>query len=661
MFLLGICLLCSINSLLLAAYPVESQVNSKELTAPLADPADYPDLTNGLSDAEVQESLEDLTLDDLNSLDKLLDEHIGRDVEADSDGQRSQFRQAKDALRSFNAPLDDGCRDEEESDETKPNLCTKRPTCPTTKRCSKKTTCVPKTTKACTSKPTNENCKSKSGGYMDDDLIIETTKCPKPKNKKCKKPKDDFECEADDFLCHASRRSRGKESRSHLQEEQLDGPAEFVPGRDLEQLGKQNIPVVNDQGEPLDEAFNFDDINLEQSAHLDQSNSVNVGQENQVNLNQDRQSNLEKDNQISLEQKHQSNLKKDYEVDLKDMELDGHTNFNQVHQANLNPEFGANEGLNNHGNLEQEHIVKLKQEDQANFDLDYQAEFEREHPTKLELRNPMNVKRDHQINLDQEQQSNLDFGNPGNFEQEHDLENHEYQFGLEKRNQASFDNDHQANFRRGEQQINRDQKVSHVEKVEQAESAPVAEPAHMDLYERHRLARIAHRKREQAEVESANKMQMHNVEDRKQAVDSDQLMPLKPNLIKQEPLFDSDSFIASNARDPPRYLIQMQNDCIQSENDRGERRLREDRSQSEALDLDKLAEEEASPVEESNFDYEYKRRKRENKETDDAPENSKETYIKKLMDSFPRDQGGQINANAALSCSNLAHLRIKRS
>ncbi|XP_070071332.1 uncharacterized protein [Drosophila takahashii] len=85
MFLLGICLLCSINSLLLAAYPVESQVNSKELTAPLADPADYPDLTNGLSDAEVQESLEDLTLDDLNSLDKLLDEHIGRDVEADSD------------------------------------------------------------------------------------------------------------------------------------------------------------------------------------------------------------------------------------------------------------------------------------------------------------------------------------------------------------------------------------------------------------------------------------------------------------------------------------------------------------------------------------------------------------------------------------------------
>jgi len=68
----------------------ESQVNSKEpsdLTAHLSDPADYPDLTNGLTDAEVQESLQDLSLDDLNSLDKLLDEHIGRDVEADSDGK----------------------------------------------------------------------------------------------------------------------------------------------------------------------------------------------------------------------------------------------------------------------------------------------------------------------------------------------------------------------------------------------------------------------------------------------------------------------------------------------------------------------------------------------------------------------------------------------
>lgn len=40
---------------------------------------------------------------------------------------------------------------------------------------------------------------------------------------------------------------------------------------------------------------------------------------------------------------------------------------------------------------------------------------------------------------------------------------------------------------------------------------------------------------------------------------------------------------------------------------------------------------------------------------------NKDTYLKDLMDSFPRDQGGHINANVALRASNLAHLRIKRS
>jgi len=53
----------------------------------LTDPADYPDLTNGLTDAEVQESLKDLTLDDLNSLNKLLDERLGREEDVDSDGK----------------------------------------------------------------------------------------------------------------------------------------------------------------------------------------------------------------------------------------------------------------------------------------------------------------------------------------------------------------------------------------------------------------------------------------------------------------------------------------------------------------------------------------------------------------------------------------------
>lgn len=66
----------------------------------------------------------------------------------------------------------------------------------------------------------------------------------------------------------------------------------------------------------------------------------------------------------------------------------------------------------------------------------------------------------------------------------------------------------------------------------------------------------------------------------------------------------------------------MQDGFIRSDNDPGERRLRADRSQSEALNLDKLAVKEASPFYEedssSNLETEYKRNKRENKETDDA-------------------------------------------
>ncbi|XP_037708481.1 uncharacterized protein LOC119546343 isoform X2 [Drosophila subpulchrella] len=772
MFLLGIFLLCSVNPLLLKAFPVESKVNSKEpsdLTAHLFDPADYPDLTNGLTDAEVQESLQDLSLDDLNSLDKLLDEHIGRDVEADSDAsRRTQVRQAKAAerkqdLRSVNSPLDDGCRDEEDSEDAKPNLCSKRPTCPTTKRCTKKTTCMPKTTRTCATRPVNENCKSKSGGYMDDDMVNDTTKCPKPKNKKCKKPKDDFECEADDFLCHASRRSREKQSRSNLQEEQVNAPAEYVPGKELtglEQLNEE-MPAMNDQGEPLDETFNFEDTNLEQSSHVDQSSSefepkVNIGQGKQVNLKQEHQSDLEKDNQINSEQKHQSNLKKDYEINLEDPKLDGnthlkhesiygadleetkldshtnfkqesnyganleetkldsntnlkqesnyevnledtkldsntnlkqesnyeinlkdtkldsntnlkqennyevnledtklysntnlkqesnygdnlkeinldsHSNLKQESQAKLNHEYGENVELDNHRNSEQANIVNLKQEDQANFDQDYLADFEREHPANLELRNPVNVRRSNQINVDQEQpQNKMDFENPDHFEQEHpanlDSENQynydqEYQLGSGNKHQANFDDGHQANLHQKEQQLNQDQKISHIEGVDQAEIEPVAEPSPLDPYERHRLARIAHRKREQAEAEKANEESIHNVEDKNRKIGKDEPMPLNADLNKQEPFFDSDSFIASNARDPPRYLIQMQNDCIRSEDDRVERRLREDRSQSETLNLEKLAEEQPRPVEDSNFEYEYKRSKRENKETDDDPE-----------------------------------------
>lgn len=84
-----------------------------------------------------------------------------------------------------------------------------------------------------------------------------------------------------------------------------------------------------------------------------------------------------------------------------------------------------------------------------------------------------------------------------------------------------------------------------------------------------------------------------------------------------------------------------------------------------------------------------KRTKRDNnRKTDDAPEvssgkenipnqfrwvmimrdskrfnlqNTNESYLKKLMDSFPRDQGSQSNLKMAIREVKRAHLRVKRS
>ncbi|EDW90206.2 uncharacterized protein LOC6529492 isoform X1 [Drosophila yakuba] len=611
MFLLGICLICSVNPLVLDAFPVESQADTKDLsvlTAHLADPADYPDLTNGLSDAEVQESLKDLTLDDLNSLDKLLDERLSRDEDVDSDAsQRTHGRQAVANIRKQDVGLDDGCRDEEDSEEMKPALCTKKPTCPTTRRCSKKSSYAPKTTRMCPPKNGYDNCKPKSGGYMDDDLITETTRYPKPKNKKCKKPKDDFECEADDFLCHASRQSRGKESRSKLKDQD-------ILGRELAgnaQLGQELIPALNDQGELLNDA----DMGLSSSEF-----DGNIGLENQAHLEQGQLFDLGKDSKLNSEQKHQSSLKKEY----------GRQNFLQDYPVNL----------------KHEHLGKLQEGDQANLD--------QEQSTNLKLRSQPTLHQEHQFKLKQEYQPNFDFNNLGNLEQERQA-NFDSQnlYNFDKEHLANFDDGHPASLHQDEQLFYRNQKV------DGRENEPIAdEAALLDPYDSHQLSRRSHRKREQTEKQFGVHV---NNEDDKQTNIKDELMPPNANLPKQEHLFDSESFIANNARDPQRYLIQMQNDYIQSENDRGERRLLEDRKESEALNMDKLTEEVPRTMEEFNMDSEYRREKRENKNTDDSPENSKETYIKKLMDSFPRDQGGRINAHTGLRESNLAHLRFKRS
>lgn len=65
----------------------DSLKDTKVPAGPLGDPSEYPDLINGLTDAEVQATLQDLSLEDLNSLEKLLDEHNIRDEDADREGE----------------------------------------------------------------------------------------------------------------------------------------------------------------------------------------------------------------------------------------------------------------------------------------------------------------------------------------------------------------------------------------------------------------------------------------------------------------------------------------------------------------------------------------------------------------------------------------------
>ncbi|ALC40060.1 CG31805 [Drosophila busckii] len=113
---------------------------------------------------------------------------------------------------------------------------------------------------------------------------------------------------------------------------------------------------------------------------------------------------------------------------------------------------------------------------------------------------------------------------------------------------------------------------------------------------------------------------------------------------------EGDSFIASNVRDPPRYFIQTPEGSISSINQQGLSRLRLDKAQSELLN--QLSSEEQQ--------QQLQRYKRGSHKTDDAPANTDESYMKKLMDSFPRDQGSQSEMNIALRLADSTHLRFKR-
>ncbi|EDW75481.2 uncharacterized protein Dwil_GK23879 [Drosophila willistoni] len=127
---------------------------------------------------------------------------------------------------------------------------------------------------------------------------------------------------------------------------------------------------------------------------------------------------------------------------------------------------------------------------------------------------------------------------------------------------------------------------------------------------------------------------------------------------REQEIIDGESFIAQNACDPPRYLIQSENgDYFQSDNESALQKLHEeDQRQSQKYEVDRTDEKE-----QLYFQSQITRNKRENKQLDDAPENDAESYFKKLMDSFPRDQGSQSNVNIAFKEEWRPHLRVKRS
>ncbi|XP_051858982.1 uncharacterized protein LOC117565328 isoform X1 [Drosophila albomicans] len=182
-------------------------------------------------------------------------------------------------------------------------------------------------------------------------------------------------------------------------------------------------------------------------------------------------------------------------------------------------------------------------------------------------------------------------------------------------------------------------------------------------YERHQLARVAHEDHLKADEEQ----QPEEIEDNRQLNAAPALSQERynddleveagephGNLAANEGN-EGDSFIAQNAQEPMRYVIQTDDGLIQSENEQGEHRLRTDKQHSEMLNFATY-----QLAKEANPQLEFKRFKRDNKKTDDAPENSNESYLKKLMDSFPRDQVSQSNLNIAIREAKRAHLRVKR-
>ncbi|XP_032592185.1 putative mediator of RNA polymerase II transcription subunit 26 [Drosophila grimshawi] len=198
-----------------------------------------------------------------------------------------------------------------------------------------------------------------------------------------------------------------------------------------------------------------------------------------------------------------------------------------------------------------------------------------------------------------------------------------------------------------------------------------------EAYERQQLARVAREEQQQLQQLQLQQAAETETEQESSSLDEDVQQNAAPaaadelEAAESLPLAnDGDSFIANNEREPVRYRIETEHGgYISSEHELGEQLLQADKEHSELLNYDNYQQQQQHSNNEHNNNnpnqYQLesgKRIKRDNKQTDDAPENPNESYLKKLMDSFPRDQlNSQSNLNVAIRQAKRSHLRVKRS
>ncbi|XP_030382964.1 uncharacterized protein LOC115630506 isoform X2 [Scaptodrosophila lebanonensis] len=612
---------------ILKAYPMQPYKAKK-----FADAAEYPDLTNGLSDAELEAALNGLSLDDLNNLDKYLDNkmedndnfdgvrmrqrHVKRIKQPEEElgnielGSDDTYDPAEKLDRERGSKLhksafDDSCNDDSDPTKERPEHCknklAERP------KCTKKPKCTG-TTERCPLKSNLDLCKSKGGGAVMDDDYDRLPKCPdkttcKPKKKPKKKPICEEECDPEDELCLQRNFKNLKQQN---------------PERTLKDYDLINDKAVDDMSD-----YSLGHTKLDES---DELGDIAEGAMPPMKLKKELAG---------------WKPKKELELEILNTDYNKLPSF-ETRGAEIG-DFKYNRKLGNGFDIlgvrkmsDDTPLTENReqlQEEQVNELTNVGPDFIAIPPMKVE-------------------------GQPA----------------------ASSGNNQKAGPFNAEQNIRSG-------KVDDTSVGMNNQPA---AYERHQLSRLAHEQGQRFNEEQTAKVEDNrNLEDsavsendniqldesltgREEGLEAGTIAAETPKLSqsimdgtksreleqKANILNDGESFIANSARDPPRYFIQTPNGFIKSDNEPGQRRLRSDENNSEMLNFNNF--EQLQFVKEKQYAEEWRRRKRENKKTDDAPENSKETYLKKLMDSFPRDTGSQSNANIARMAES-AHVRVKRS